>query len=119
MTSKEAVSIVMETLNDVEGFEKEKMIKPKYYEYIMKVADALLNDYGFKVAYILDSDTIVINNGPGALLSVEGVVVTRNDKEVELTDIEVPSELQLDGDHITVSEKVEGYENVYSWFSGT
>lgn len=119
MTSKEAVSIVMETLNDVEGFEKEKMIKPKYYEYIMKVADALLNDYGFKVAYILDSDTIVINNGTGALLSVEGVVVTRNDKEVELTDIEVPSELQLDGDHITVSEKVEGYENVYSWFSGT
>lgn len=119
MTSKEAVSIVMEALNDVEGFEKEKMIKPKYYEYIMKVADALLNDYGFEVAYILDSDTIVINNGTGALLSVEGVIVTRNGKEVELTDIAVPAELQYDGDHITVSEKVDGYENVYSWFSGT
>lgn len=86
----------------------------------MELLHALFDSYEFLEAYILDNDTIIINNGTGFLLSVEGIVVTRNGKTYEneeLTDSELFS--FYDGEQIYITGKAEGYDNVYRWYAGT
>ena len=63
-------------------------------------------------------DTIIIDNGTGFLLEVEGVLITRNGKNVENDYISVPEKFGYDGDSISVYKKVNGHDNVYRWHAG-
>ena len=79
---------------------------------------AIWDSYELISAYIPDDDTIIIDNGTGFLLEVEGVLITRNGKNVENDYISVPEKFGYDGDNISVYEKVNGHDNVYRWRAG-
>ncbi|MGN0604885.1 MAG: dockerin type I repeat-containing protein [Oscillospiraceae bacterium] len=96
--------------------ESEKILSPAALENLK----ALFDSYEFVYAYILDNDTIIIDNGTGFLLNVEGIIITRNSKNFDNYDeINVPEKFYYDGDVIHVYKKAEGYDNVYHWSAGT
>ncbi len=79
---------------------------------------AIWDSYELISVYIPDNDTIIIDNGTGFLLNVEGVLITRNGKNAENEYISVPEKFGYDGDNISVYEKVNGHDNIYRWRAG-
>lgn len=74
----------------------------------------IFGGYAFVSASVHDENTIIIDNETGFLFDMCGIMVTRNDKQYEIRE-------EFDDSNyvypIVITDKAEGYDNVYKWTS--